>query len=321
MTTRPRPLVVACVAGLAWAATATIPVDGRAPDPRDRASLAELWHEPPAGRDLFYGVGGRRLQPDARQLFTVTEIKASGFSDGYVVVDAQQHEWSAKLPPEGPTEVVASRILWGIGYHQPPIYLLPAWRASGATSPNPQEPARFRQKKPDFHGLEDEATWSYADNPFAGSRPMQGLLVLQAMLGNSDLKDEQNAVYRLDTPVEGARRWYVARDLGQTFGRTGRLDPPRGDIKAFEQAPFIRHVDGDRVTLEYHGRHGELFTHITVADVRWICRQLDRLSPRQWRDAFRAGGFAPPIAERFIRRLKAKIAEGLALHSAKGRRT
>jgi hypothetical protein len=31
-------------------------------------------------------------------------------------------KWSAKLPPEAQTEVVASRILWGVGYHQPPIY-------------------------------------------------------------------------------------------------------------------------------------------------------------------------------------------------------
>ena len=52
-------------------------------------------------------------------------------------------------------------------------------------------------------------------------REMNGLLVLQAMLGNSDLKDAQNALYKLKEPFEGAKQWYVARDLGQTFGRTG----------------------------------------------------------------------------------------------------
>jgi hypothetical protein len=33
---------------------------------------------------------------------------------------------------------------------------------------------------------------------------------------------------------------------------------------------------------------------------------------KQWRDAFRAGGYEPAVADRFIRRLLAKIAEGLA---------
>jgi hypothetical protein len=37
------------------------------------------------------------------------------------------------------------------------------------------------------------------------------------------------------------------------------------------------------------------------------------LSDAQWRDAFRAGGFEPAVADRFIRRLKAKIDEGLKL--------
>jgi len=280
---------------------------------------AELWSPPAADRNLFYGVGGPDLQPPIRSVFTVTEIKASGFSDGYVVVDDSHRHWSVKLPPEGSTEVVASRILWGIGYHQPPIYLLDRWKASGATEPNPQRPARFRERKPPFHGLHDTGPWSYYDNPFAGTQPMNGLLVLQAMLGNSDLKDSNNAIYELDRPLEGAARWYIARDLGQTFGRTGRLDPPRGDIDAFERTPFIRGVTGRYVQLEYEGRHKELFEHITVDDVRWICGRLAALTDGQWRDAFRAGGYQAPIASRFIHRLKAKIAEGLALQSSKGR--
>ena len=43
------------------------------------------------------------------------------------------------------------------------------------------------------------------ENPFVGTRQLNGLLVLQAMLGNSDLKDEQNVIYTLTEPFEGAR--------------------------------------------------------------------------------------------------------------------
>jgi hypothetical protein len=67
------------------------------------------------------------------------------------------------------------------------------------------------------------------------------------------------------------------------------------------------------VRLDYRGRHKALFADIRPADVRWICERLDTLTDRQWQDAFRAGGIEPRAADRFIRRLKQKIAEGLAL--------
>jgi hypothetical protein len=275
--------------------------------------MAQLWIQPEPGRDLFHGVGGKRLAPDPTAKYTVIEIKRGGFSRGYTVTSAGDREWSVKFPPEAGTELVASRILWGIGYHQPPIYLLANWTAEKATSPNPQLPARFREKKPDLHGLDAGDPWSYYQNPFVGTRQMNGLLVLQAMLGNSDLKDAQNVIYSLEREHERARRWYVARDLGQTFGRTGVIDAPRGDVEVFEQTPFIRGIDNGRVRLDYRGRHKALFDDIRPADVRWICERLATLTDRQWQDAFRAGGIDRPLADRFIRRMKQKIAEGLAL--------
>jgi hypothetical protein len=275
--------------------------------------LAQLWIEPDRSRDLFHGVGGARLAPDPDAKYKVIEIKRGGFSRGYTLIGPGEREWSAKFPPEAGTEVIASRLLWGIGYHQPPIYLLSGWTAERATSPNPQLPARFREKDPDLHGLDAGEAWSYYQNPFVGTRQMNGLLVFQAMLGNSDLKDEQNVIYTLEREHEGANRWYVARDLGHTFGRTGVIDAPRGDIEVFEATPFIHGVENGRVRLEYRGRHAVLFNDIRPADVRWICQQLDRLTDRQWTDAFRAGGIEGPLAARFIRRMKQKIGEGLAL--------
>jgi hypothetical protein len=279
--------------------------------PPTRELLAELWIEPDPGRDLFYGIGGRRLMPDATTLFKIVEVDDGGFSRGYTVVDRGEHEWSAKLPPEAFSEVTASRILWGAGYHQPPIYLLRSWSVD--SGPNPQLPARFREKHPDLEGLDAHGAWSYYRNPFVGTRPLAGLLVLQVMLGNSDLKDSNNVLYRLNAPIDGAREWYVARDLGQTFGRTGIINAPRSDIVAFETTPFIVSVAHGRVQFDYRGRHRELVRNITIADVRWICERLNRLTDRQWQDAFRAGGYDPVLADRFIRRMKAKVAEGLAL--------
>jgi hypothetical protein len=274
---------------------------------------AELWVAPERPRDLFWGVGGDRLAPDPHAIYKVLETKRTGFSMGMTVEGPGGRKWSVKLPPEASTEVVASRLLWGVGYHQPPIYYVGRWNAEGASEENPQLPGRFRESKPDLHGLDTKGTWSYYQDPFVGTRELNGLLVLQVMLGNSDLKDEQNALYTLKQPLEGASRWYVARDLGQSFGRTGVLDAPRGDPKVFEETPFIKGMAGPYVRFDYRGRHGVLLDRMTTADVHWICERLQRLTDQQWDDGFRAGGYAPETANRFIRRLKQKIEEGLAL--------
>ena len=142
---------------------------------------------------------------------------------------------------------------------------------------------------------------------------MNGLLVLQAMLGNSDLKDQQNALYKLKEPFEGAKQWYVARDLGQSFGRTGVVDAPRGDLGVFEQTPFITGVADGNVQFDYRGRHRVLFENITPADVRWICDAALPLTDEQWHDAFRAGGFRETDRRSLHPPMKQKIDEGLAL--------
>ena len=289
------------------------PIQSTLPGAPPPEKLAELWVRPDAGRDLFWGVGGQRLAPDPAARYTVIEIKRSGFSRGYTVTDPKDREWSAKFPPK-PRPRWRRRGLSGApaSTSRRSIYLK-EWIAEKATSPNPQLPARFREKSPDLHGLDGGDPWSYYENPFVGTRELNGLLVLQIMLGNSDLKDQQNVLYKLTEPFEGAKQWYVARDLGQAFGRTGVIDAPRGDPAVFEQTPFITGVTGGKVTFDYRGRHKKLFANITPADVRWICAQLQRLTDDQWQDAFRAGGFAKSVSDRFIRRMKQKIGEGLAL--------
>jgi hypothetical protein len=303
--------VLVLAAGLA--AACQRPIRSTLPTRPTPAQMAELWTEPDPRRDLFWGVGGRRLAPDASATYTVVEIKRGGFSRGYDVEGPDGRKWSVKFPPEAATEVVSSRILWAVGYHQPPIYYLPRWNAADAPLPNPQEGARFRESRPDLRSLDDKDQWSYYENPFVGTVQLKGLLVLQVMLGNSDLKDENNRIYELSRPFERARRWYVARDLGHTFGRTGVLDAPRGDIEVFEKTPFIKGVENGYVRFDWRGRHDALVESITPADVRWACLRLQRITAEQWRAAFRAGGFPDPIAARFIRRMQQKIREGLAL--------
>jgi hypothetical protein len=306
-------LILPSTVGLVVACHPT-PIRSTLPDQITRSQLAQLWSEPQTTRDLYWGVGGKQLAPDPSDKYTVIAIKRTGFSRGYTVLGPGDREWSVKFPPEAPTEVAASRIHWGIGFHQAPIYCVSKWNAEKAASPNPQLPARFREKKPRLHGgFEQRGPWSYYQNPFVATRELNGLLVLQAMLGNSDLKDTNNVIYVLPEAAEGAQTWYVVRDLGHTFGRTGVLDAPRGDIDVFETTPFIKGVVNGRVKLDWRGRHDALFENITTDDVRWICGRLQRLTADQWRDAFRSAGYPDGEADRYIRRVKQKIAEGLAL--------
>jgi hypothetical protein len=240
--------------------------------------------------------------------FQFKEEKVGGYSPGFTVTDQSGTEWSAKQGPEAQTEVVASRIYWAVGYHQPPTYLVAEWNLKGGPKEGPQTSARFR---PDVGKVVGD--WSLHENPFVGTAPYRGLLVLNIMLNNWDIKTGQNKIYEFDKPREGARRWFVARDLGATFGRPRWPDGSRSNPEDFETHPFIVGVEGDRLLFGYQGRHDELLKQITRHDVRWMAERLARISDAQFAAAFRAGAYPDDVAQRFIRRLKQKIADGLAV--------
>jgi hypothetical protein len=120
-----------------------------------------------------------------------------------------------------------------------------------------------------------------------------------------------NTLYEVKAPGEPPRLWYVVRDLGTALGETGRLAPRRSDPGLFEQQRFINGVRDGYVQFHYHGWHQELLRQrITPDEVHWASDLLAGLSYGQWQDAFRAGGYAPDEAARFIRRILAKVAEG-----------
>jgi hypothetical protein len=54
---------------------------------------------------------------------------------------------------------------------------------------------------------------------------------------------------------------------------------------------------------------------------RTACELLGGLDNKQWSDVFRAGGDDPAVADRFIRKLHATIAEGLQVAAATGARS
>jgi hypothetical protein len=154
--------------------------------------------------------------------------------------------------------------------------------------------------------------WMWSVNPFVGTKPYQGLLVTLVLLNSSDLKTSNNRAYTSTKP-DGSVSWrYIVRDLGTSLGQTGRFDPAPNKIGVFERQPFIDGVEDGYVMFHYHAVHKSLVQRrITPDDVRWACRRLAALSSRQWHDAFRAGGYEPELADRFIQRIRQKVDEGL----------
>ena len=278
--------------------------------------MAELWREPRAmqSADLFHGPWGQEAAPKPDAVYETVKVKTHGISPGITVRDGQHTEWSVKQGSEGPVEVTLSRVLSAIGYHQPPIYFLPSFSLDHGNWIERAPGGRFRPKD---RGLKEVESWSWQQNPFVGTKPFQGLLVTLMMFDSSDLKNSNNSMYELKSEREGATRWFVVRDIGTALGETGKLDPERNNPDIFERHAFITGVSNGFVRFSYHGWHQELVRdRITVGDVHWACDLLGRLRDDQWQDAFRAGGYTPEVAARFIRRLKAKIDEGRALDAS-----
>ena len=308
--------VLTATFGLAACAGVMVPFATTAKAPAG----ASMWVEPTdlASRDLYYGPWGSERAPDPKGVYTLVERKHTGVNLGMTVKDEKGREWSVKQPfpggldPEGPVEVALSRLLSAVGYHQPPIYFLPAFTLKDDFGKTVEVGGRFRLKD---ESLKDTGYWKWEENPFVGTKPYQGLIVALMMFNSTDLKNSNNTLYehRNGDLVE---QWYVTRDIGSALGDDNPISPRKNHPDSFEQMPFILGVSNGKVDFAYNGWYKNLVRdRTTPEEVAWMSELLGRLSDKQWADAFRAGGFDPDRADRFIKRLKEKIDQGRSLVS------
>ena len=289
-----------------------------------QVDVAALWEMPEniTSRDLFHGAGGKWLAPREGAAFAFVREDDGGYSPGYDVRGSNGTEWSVKLGPEAQSEVAMSRILWALGYHQPPTYYMSKWTMTGGPA-GVEQPARFRPRLPDW---KLEGDWDWYENDFVGTQPFRGLIVANVLLNNWDWKTSNNKIYAIGG-ADGvpARRIFVVQDLGASLGRTAYplllgwfptqyiKQGSRNDLDDFEAQGFIERVDGDQVTFDYRGIHDSLLDLVTRQDVVWTTRLMSRLTDDQWRDVFGAAGYTRDQGARYIAKIKSKIAEGLKL--------
>jgi hypothetical protein len=286
--------------------------------PRDGspAHLGQLWVEPHdiAARDMVTGPWDTKYAPDPKAVYTFVRSKIHGASPGMTVTDPQGRKWSIKQSTEGPVEVMQSRVLSALGYHQPPVYYLPSFTLNDETGTRQERGGRFRPTLPE---LEEIGDWSWQQNPFVGTKPYQGLLVVLLMFGSADLKNSNNSLYLYRKPDGTTERLYVVRDIGNALGDTGRYDSTKNDPDVFERQPFIGGISDGFVVFPYNGWHQELFrARITPADTAWAAALMSPLTDAQWDAAFAAGGYDRAVAARFKAALKSRLAQARGLDPA-----
>jgi hypothetical protein len=303
------------------------------------AEAAVLWREPTdlESRDLFYGPGGEAHQP--RGPFTFVKEDLAGTNPKFDAKDRDGIRWKIKLGVEARPETVAARLVWAVGYAADEDYFLstaqvqemPAQVHRGGKLIGPDgvmHNVRVKREAADEGKKIDD--WRWRADPFSGTRELNGLRVLMAVINNWDLKDVNNAVIRRPDPSSGgAQLVYEVSDLGSSFGAAGldrTAQPSTGDLRAYRRTHFITHLTPDTVGFEVPRHAGWLIffnlpefvrrlnlrwigRDIPRQDARWMGGLLHRLSSNQIRDAFRAAGYSPEDIDGFAIVLASRIAQ------------
>ena len=175
------------------------------------AGPAYLWHNPTdiASRNLFYGPGGKEHAPHTTYAFIKEDL--NGTNPKFDVRDENGVKWKVKLGVEARPEVVASRLVWAVGYYANEDYFVPELRVENM--PRLKRGQKLVSKDGTMHnvrlkrslkGEEKIGDWKWSDNPFTRQRELNGLRVMMALINNWDLKDENNAVYEEKRDDSGA---------------------------------------------------------------------------------------------------------------------
>ena len=298
--------------------------------PRPLAAVRHvLWRDPGdvAQRDLRHGPGGPEFTPQPP--FAFIEEHSGGSQPCVSVRDGRGRRWRVKWGDEVRSETFTVRFVWAVGYFTEITHFVAKGTISGVKELQRARScideqcrfvdARFEIDDPDVNKLFEEHGWAWNDNPFLGTRELQGLKILVMLLSNWDSKDRRDVArgsntaifeYRLPNGVREAR--YLITDWGGSMGRWGGniATRARWDPVGFEdQTPqFITAVEEGLVRFGYTGQRTEdVTTGITVEDVRWLYRYVGQLTDAQLVDALRASGGSEEEVARFGAALRSRI--------------
>ncbi len=296
--------------------------DGEAPGTaalwRDRGDVASL--------NLLYGAGGKEHQPSGT--FTFVKEDHQGSAPKFEIVDGQGVHWKAKLGEETKSETAASRLVWAAGYFTDEDYYLPELHVAkmpklsrGSEFVSADGMVRGVRLERKVSGQKKTGNWSWFKNPFTGTKELNGLRIMMALVNNWDLKEINNAIYS----EKGGGSRYVVSDLGATFGDTGdTVTRSKSNPDDYSESKFIQKVTREHVDFFLSSRPlfitaidlpnyatrthmQDIVKEIPVADAKWLGKLLEPLSDEQLRDCFRAAGYSPADVETNAAAVKERI--------------
>jgi hypothetical protein len=296
---------------------------------------AIIWRDPGniSALNLVYGAGGREHAPDPNGRYIFENEDMNGTSPKFYVKDSNGVRWQIKLGAETKSETAATRLLWAAGYFVDEDYYLAEVKVEGlpelrrgqrfVTNGDLVSGARLKRRNKKIKKI---GHWDWFKNPFGGTRELNGLRVMMALVNNWDLKEVNNRVYIVD----GEQR-YVVSDLGATFGKTGNsISRSKSDPEGFVRTKFIDKVTDEEADFEMRSRPffatvvnvpnykqrtkmQEITKNIPRADARWLGHLLGQLTEQQIRDCFRTAGYASEEITGYASEVQKRIAELNAL--------
>jgi len=309
---RIQAMAIVAIVGLALLpATLKAQKDGKGkkePKPIPADARAVLWTEPTdiTSRDLFLGSGGEAGKPDLSHVVFLKD-ETQSYSTKYRVRDGAGNEWVVKIGPEAQPETAAVRLVWAAGYYADTTYLVPHVVIEGkGTFDNVRFEARGHGEK------RLDQRWDWDKNPFVGTKELQGLKVMMALINNWDIQNHNNNVILVTDEASGQQvARYIDTDLGASFAKEGKfLGHTRGRPDQYvADTKFIKGVEKGRIVFDYRGKNQHLLDDITVEQAKWISGILSQLTDQQIRDAFRAANYSPEEVESLTRTVMARIGE------------
>ncbi|MCA1579235.1 MAG: hypothetical protein LC794_17950 [Acidobacteria bacterium] len=270
--------------------------------------------------------------------FTFIKEESTGESPKFEVTDARGETWVVKVGPEAQAEIVATRLVWSVGYFADEAYYVD--RAEIKNLPKLSRGQEYIENRSVVRGARFEPkrknisrgeNWDWEVNPFVNTRELDGLKVLMVLLANYDTSIRNNRVLSTTNSETGElEAQYVATDIGATLGKVGGLGGKRSKntLADFRSSKFVLGVENGMVKFDYdttpkkmgvfasifkpsyrssQERKERVMQNISVENARWIGSLLAQLSDEQLRDAFRAANYDEQTMNGFVAVIRDRV--------------
>lgn len=284
-----------------------------------------LWKDPGNVEAIDFSHAAGNVASSPRPPFYFAAEHFGGTSPKILARDSAGIKWRVKGGLETRSESFTTRLVAAVGYYADPTWFVDNGKIEAVTSL--KRAAGFIRPDGSFSNasfeLRDAALkslsqdWIWSNNPFTGTRELNGLKILMMLVSNWDNKDARDRRIGSNTGISerhvGGRIQliYHVTDWGQTLGAWGSELKPKGwDCRSFtaQTNSFVQGRQGQYVRFGFIGLHTNDFKNdITIDDLQWLLRYLGKIKDPQMLSGLRASGAKPEEATCFGVQLRERI--------------